>query len=237
MIDNGLRYVQDRMTGFANLHREIRVFKIAGREFFAEASNVLPQVAANHQRRSRNVVDFSHVVISWILGTCVASDVPGIPRVPDHTTRLLKAPVGIDEFRTCESYGIEIAEGGDQFVKPEGRGFGIVIEEHHEFAARQLGAGIAGAYKSLVLFLTENADTIDELADTTCLVARTIIDDNDLERRFIVCEQEGTQAVIGHIKFVMDGNDDRNDGSLGKAEPYLWIIGSFPESLLQLCVQ
>ena len=99
-----------------------------------------------------------------------------------------------------------------QLVEPvlvDGR---IVVQKQDVLAARRVEAAIAGADEPAIHLAAHQPDAAAERkAGQHRLVARAVIDDDDLERHLGAGLDDRLHAIVGQVELVEDRDDDRHD--------------------------
>src|SRR5690242_18924238 len=97
-------------------------------------------------------------------------------------------------------------------VEPAFHQYGVVVEKIDVLSNRLGRAAIAAAGKAAVLRIAESFDEVRALREKLrCLVARTIVDDDDFEGGAGAHPEDRVEALRCELALVEDGNDDGNE--------------------------
>ena len=137
---------------------------------------------------------------------------------PDHTARLLKTAVGIDQLGASEAktrYRLKAAIA----LQPSIGHLGIVVEEDEKITAPRRRALVTGADEAQVLLVPQGNEPLDTFQNIRCRVSRAVIDNNYLVL-WVRCEPgnrvEACQCILPVIK---NRNNDRHVDPVKSSEP------------------
>ncbi len=206
------RLHQHLVTGGAHGEGQVGVFVIGRRVTCVQAADLLQQRAPDCQRRARDVIHFAHVGIARIIRRFEAAVAPGTAVAEDHAAGFLQAAVRIQQLRADQARARMAGEGADQRIEPARLRHGVVVQQHHVFAATEADTIAAGGNEAAVAgaaVVPQATDLRQHLRGVIALAG--VVDNDDLARQGRGMRGQRTQAGQGMGEVVVDRDDDRDD--------------------------
>ncbi len=108
-----------------------------------------------------------------------------------------------------------LLEGGYQRVDPARLHGRVVVEEQQEVALCFGRDVIAGADEAEVLFVADEAQALDLRSQFRGFIAAAVVDQDDLEGRFLADRGDGLEAKQGGVEVVVSRDHHADDGLVG----------------------
>lgn len=191
---------------------EVRVLVIGRRVALVEAAEAAPQVGGDHHRGGGHVVDVAKHGVARVGCIGVATDIVDRAVMAQRRAGFLEGAVGEQEHRPGKAVVGMRLERRDQGVEPAGQHPGVVVEQHEVAAARRAGGAVAVARKAEVARRRGHMQARHGAEHGRRLVARCIVGDDDLERRFVARRSHRGEAAhrdreIAEL-FTLNATDD-----------------------------
>jgi hypothetical protein len=202
------RLVQHAAAGGAHGERQVGVLVVGGRVARVEAADLLEQGARDRDRGAAQVIGIAQVVEARIGGRFEAPVVPAAAVAEHQAAGFLQAAVRIQQLRADEARVRMRIEGAQHGVEPARLRHRVVVEEHQHLAQRQRGAVVARGDEAAVGAALVEMQARDLAQRQRGLVARTVIDDDDLDRGARRMRRQRTQAGQRVRELVVDRDHD-----------------------------
>ena len=184
-----------------------------------ELADFAEQARLDHQGRAGHVIRVAHIAEAWILGVLVTAPIPSVAEAPHDPAAFLQPAVREQQFRAGDPDFWVAPQRLIQLIEPARLHLGVVVEKHDIRAARRFESTVARADETLIGGVPHDADGAAE--HKICeqrLVARAIVDNDDLVWNFGAVLLDRPDALIGQVELVVDRDDDRDDRVLGVIE-------------------
>ncbi len=178
---------------------------------------MLPDIERNEYGGAGNIIRFADILIFRPHRIVEAPVIPCRGVVPEQTSRLLLAAVGVNEMRPDQA-GVRRGFGEiDQPVERARREDGVVVEKIEIFARSLRRRRIAGAQKAEVFGIFDQFDSRNAPEFLDPPVLRQIFHHQDFDGAARRMFGDRGQAIQSMIDLAIAGQNDRNLGATGRS--------------------